>query len=64
MKFRPISNISKTNLEDCIIKIGEIPIKQLSETKFLGIIIDDKLNWNPRVQYLRQRLSSSIGIIN
>ena len=34
MKFRPISNITE---------IGETPIKQVSETKFLGIIIDDKL---------------------
>ena len=45
MKFRPISNITETNLEDRLIKIGETPIKQVSETKFLGIIIDDKLGW-------------------
>ena len=49
MKFRPISNINETNLEDCLIKIGETPIKQVSETKFLGIIIDDKLSWNPQI---------------
>ena len=42
MKFKPISN-TETNLEDRLIKIGETPIKQVSETKFLGIIIDDKL---------------------
>ena len=42
MKFRPISNITETNLEDRLIKIGETPIKKVSETKFLGIIIDDK----------------------
>ena len=64
MKFRPISNITENNLEDRIIKIGETPIKQVSETKFLGIIIDDKLTWNPQIQYLRRKLSSSIGILN
>ena len=64
MKFRPILNITETNLEDRIIKIGETPIKQVSETKFLGIIIDDKLTWNPQIQYLRRKLSSSIGILN
>ena len=64
MKFRPISNITETNLEDCLIKIGETPIKQVSETKFLGIIIDNKLTWNPQIQYLRRKLSSSIGILN
>ena len=49
MKFKPISN-TETNLEDRLIKIGETPIKQVSETKFLGIIIDDKLTWNPQIQ--------------
>ena len=63
MKFKPISN-TETNLEDRLIKIGETPIKQVSETKFLGIIIDDKLPWNPQIQYLRRKLSSSIGILN
>ena len=64
MKFRPISNITETDLEDRIIKIGETPIKQVSETKFLIIIIDDKLTWNLQIQYLRRKLSSSIGILN
>ena len=63
MKFKPISN-TVTYLEDRLIKIGETPIKQVSETKFLGIIIDDKLTWNPQIQYLRRKLSSSIGILN
>ena len=36
IKFRPISNTSETNLEDCLIIIGETPIKQVPETKFLG----------------------------
>ena len=56
--------LRKTNLEDRLIKIGETPIKQVSETKFLGIIIDDKLSWNPQIQYLKRKLSSSIGIMN
>ena len=64
IKFGPISNITETKLEDRLIKIGETPIKQVSETKFLGIIIDDKLSWNPQIQYLRRKLSSSISILN
>ena len=64
MKFRPISNITETNLKDRLIKIGETLIKQESETKFLGRIIDDKSSWNPQIQYLRRKLSSSIGILN
>ena len=41
--FKPISNIYETNLEDRIIKTGEATIQQVSGTKFLSIIIDDKL---------------------
>ena len=54
MKFKPISN-TETNLEDRLIKIGETPINQVSETK---------LTWNSQIQYLRRKLSSSIGILN
>ena len=64
MKCRPISNITETNLKDRMLKIGETPLKQVSDTKFLGIIIDDKLTWNPQIQYIRRKLSSSIGILN
>ena len=58
MKFIPISNISETNLEDPLIKIGETPTKQVPETKFLGIVIDDKFTWNPQIQYFRRKLIS------
>ena len=64
MKVRPFSNITETNLEDRLIKIGETLIKKVSKTKLLGIIIDDKLTWNPQIQYFRRKLSSSIGILN
>ena len=37
----------------------------VSETKFLGIIIDEKLTWDPQVQYLnKKKLSCAIGILN
>ena len=36
MEFRPISNITETNLEDRLIKFGETTIKLVSETKFLN----------------------------
>ena len=38
-------------------------IKQVSETKFLGIIIDDKLTWNPQIQYFLLRNFSSMEIL-
>lgn len=36
----------------CRIKIGEVEIERVFVTKFLGINIDDKLNWKKRKRYL------------
>ena len=33
-------------------------------TKFLGVIIDEKLNWSDHIRYIKNRISKSIGIIN
>ena len=32
-------------------------------TTFLGVIIDDKLNWSDHILYIRNTISKSIGII-
>ena len=32
-------------------------------TKYLGVMIDDKLNWKDRVSFVHGKLSSSCGII-
>ena len=37
--------------------------KKVDKVKFLGIIIDDKLNWEPHVDHLAQKLKSSIIMI-
>ena len=34
-----------------------------NEVKFLGVIIDDQLNWKPQIEHLTQKLNSSINII-
>ena len=41
---------------------GEI-IPKVSSTKFLGIIIDEKLNWDPHIKYLAHKLRSITGAI-
>ena len=32
--------------------------------KFLGVIIDNKLNWSDHILYIKNKISKSIGIIN
>jgi hypothetical protein len=39
-------------------------IKRVSETKFLGIIIDEHLNWHKHTQYLLLKLASGIYSLN
>ena len=46
---------------DSAIRFGSKIIKQVKETKFLGVIIDEKLNWKSHVKYLGRKLASTIG---
>ena len=44
--------------------IGTTEIKRVSEAKFLGITIDDKLSWDAHVRSLSRKLASCTGCIN
>ena len=35
----------------------------VSNTKFLGVIIDSKLNWSDHITYINNKISKSIGIL-
>ena len=39
-------------------------IEQVNHLSFLGILINDKYNWNYHINYIRAKLSRSIAIIN
>ena len=45
------------------LKLGNFTMKKVKEVKFLGVIIDDELSWGPQINYLREKLISSIVII-
>ena len=49
-------------------KTGKISIRnnaidEVKSTKFLGVIIDDKLKWTEHIQYIKNKISKSIGIL-
>ena len=48
------SNSSCNNLE---LFINQIPIKKVSETKFLGVTIDEHLSWESHITALRRKLN-------
>ena len=45
------------------IYIRDIKIKRVTSVKFLGLIIDDQLKWLEHIQYIKNKVSKSIGIL-
>ena len=40
------------------VKVGNQTLEQSSSVKYLGVTIDDKLNWNPHIKRLEKKVSS------
>ena len=43
--------------------INNAEIPKVTVTKFLGIVIDDRLNWKPHIQSVKCKLSSILSIM-
>ena len=41
---------------------GQI-VNEITETKFLGVILDNKLNWNAHIKYISKKISKSLSIL-
>ena len=59
MVFRPKGK----NLESQHIIVDNIKIKQVKEFKFLGVIIDNQLNWFEHIKYISRKITKCIGVI-
>ena len=66
--FRP--NLNNNERQTCArtkirksLKLAEHKLKCVTEVKFLGIIVDENLSWEPQINYLKQKLLSSIVVI-
>ena len=60
MMFSPNKNVS---LEDFSLSIDNQLINRISNTKVLGVIIDDELKWNEHILYVKNKISKVIGIM-
>ena len=58
--FKTSQNRQKLNLD---FSINDTKIDRVTETLFLGVIIDQCLTWKPHVQNLTRKISKSLGII-
>ena len=57
-------NLDDTENFGPAVMIGPNEIKQVSETKFLGVTIDEKLTWDAHIKSLSKKLASCTGSIN
>ena len=44
--------------------ISNKSITQTKVTKFLGVLLDDKLSWIPHINFITRKIAKNIGIIN
>jgi hypothetical protein len=52
-----------TNTNDYNLNIGSERIKRVQHTKFLGLIIDEQLQWTAHIKHVKSKLSSSLYAI-
>ena len=58
-----IFNRKKKCFCDVMLRIDRQLIEEVSETKFLGVIIDNGLKWKKHIQYAPKKISNGIGMI-
>ena len=49
--------------DDITMTVANCVIKKVHSTKFLGVVIDDKLCWQEHIELLHIKLSKSIGML-
>ena len=59
---RKIENDEKLN--KFVLEISNTSLPQVEHTKFLGVIIDNKLTWQPHLSSLVKKLSCCTGRLN
>ena len=67
MHFRPGRYSSCARVREYgsekFVQLADHTLTRVDKVKFLGVIIDDKLTWEPQVEHLKAKLNSSIAII-
>ena len=53
----------KKRLDELNILIDGIKIEEVKKTKFLGVIIDNKLSWKDHVAHVASKVSRGLGMI-
>ena len=54
---------AKHKLNNISISLNSVPIEQVNHTKFLGVVIDNKLDWSNHIFYINAKIVKGVGII-
>jgi len=49
--------------QECNITVDGSILKRVSQTTFLGIVLDEKLTWKNHINYIYPKISKIIGIL-
>ena len=60
--FMVISRKRNVNQENCKINIGESSIERVSKIKYLGVIIDEKINMSENLKYVEGKLYKKLAL--
>ena len=61
--FKPISKYVDQPYPLLELRINDTVIKQVKSTKFLGVIIDEKLSWVQHIAAVKMKMSRYIGLM-
>ena len=59
MHFKTPRQTTRNNL-DVDIRFGNTPLQKVESIKFLGVIVDERMNWKKHTQYVTCKVRSSI----
>ena len=61
-KFMVFTNIRK-DFHEISVKINKTPLEKCAKYKYLGIVIDEKLNWKDHIEYICKKVSKACGAL-
>ena len=64
--MKPVTfySIEKLTKKNFTISFDGKTLAQVDSVRYLGVILDNKLDWNKHISYLTGKLSSSAGILS
>lgn len=58
------SSSNRHSIPEIVLKIDNQLIAKVESTKFLGVIIDSNLSWEPHAKHIRNKIAKGIGVIS